>query len=209
MTAPSRQDGVQQVSHSHGFFPGLGDFVARFRWLVLAVWIVFVGVSVLGARQVKGSLVSGGTHRLEAVFWLTGLSPRTMYARMAGPRPNFDYQTAITVDLANGAVATVLNEAQGPEWRVEITIFGETGAIFIRNREMFVLDQRGERLSLVSAPPDSDALTDFYAAVVEGRPLLTTSEDGYWAVAAVQAAYASAASGTPVKVRPFGAQTRP
>jgi RND superfamily putative drug exporter len=55
-----RANGVHQVSHNHGFFPSLGDFVARYRWLVLAVWIVFVGVSVLGARQVKGSLVSGG-----------------------------------------------------------------------------------------------------------------------------------------------------
>ena len=45
---------------NQGFFPALGDFVARFRWLVLAAWIVFVGVSVLGARQVKGELVSGG-----------------------------------------------------------------------------------------------------------------------------------------------------
>lgn len=46
--------------HQPGFFAVLGDFVARFRWLVLAVWIVFVGVSVLGARHVKGELVSGG-----------------------------------------------------------------------------------------------------------------------------------------------------
>jgi RND superfamily putative drug exporter len=38
----------------------LGDAVARYRWLVLAIWIVFVGVSVLGARQVKGELISGG-----------------------------------------------------------------------------------------------------------------------------------------------------
>lgn len=49
-----------QPQHSPGAFAALGDFVARFRWLVLAVWIVFVGVSVLGARQVKGELVSGG-----------------------------------------------------------------------------------------------------------------------------------------------------
>ena len=43
-----------------GFFGHLGDFVARFRWLVVAVWIIFVGVSTIGARQVKGELVSGG-----------------------------------------------------------------------------------------------------------------------------------------------------
>jgi len=53
-------NGVHQVSHSRGFFWSLGDFVARFRWLVLAVWILLVGVSVIGARQVKGELISGG-----------------------------------------------------------------------------------------------------------------------------------------------------
>jgi RND superfamily putative drug exporter len=45
---------------NQGFFPSLGDFVARFRWLVLAAWILFVGISVIGARQVKGELISGG-----------------------------------------------------------------------------------------------------------------------------------------------------
>src|SRR6185503_13262183 len=55
---PRSATGAHQVNQ--GFFPALGDFVARFRWLVLAAWIVFVGVSVIGARQVKGELVSGG-----------------------------------------------------------------------------------------------------------------------------------------------------
>jgi len=49
--------GKQEIK---GFFPSLGDYVARFRWLVLAAWIIFVGVSVLGARQVNSELVSGG-----------------------------------------------------------------------------------------------------------------------------------------------------
>src|SRR4051794_16664249 len=55
-----RANGVHQVSHSRGFFGTLGNFVASFRWLVLAAWIVLVGISVLGARQVKGELISGG-----------------------------------------------------------------------------------------------------------------------------------------------------
>src|SRR3954453_19102637 len=53
-------NGVHPVNHSRGFFASLGDFVARLRWRVLSFWIVFVGISVLGARQVKGELVSGG-----------------------------------------------------------------------------------------------------------------------------------------------------
>ncbi|MFN8522459.1 MAG: MMPL family transporter [Chloroflexota bacterium] len=43
-----------------GFFPVLGDLVARLRWVVLIVWIAFVGVSLVGARHVKDSLISGG-----------------------------------------------------------------------------------------------------------------------------------------------------
>jgi RND superfamily putative drug exporter len=43
-----------------GFFPALGDAVARFRWLVLALWIVVAGVSVLGAKEVRHELISGG-----------------------------------------------------------------------------------------------------------------------------------------------------
>ena len=42
-----------------GFFPALGDAVARFRWLVVAFWIVFVGVCSVGARRVDNELVSG------------------------------------------------------------------------------------------------------------------------------------------------------
>ncbi|MCC6176540.1 MAG: MMPL family transporter [Chloroflexi bacterium] len=43
-----------------GFFPTLGDLVARLRWVILALWIIFAGVSAIGASHVKGELISGG-----------------------------------------------------------------------------------------------------------------------------------------------------
>jgi RND superfamily putative drug exporter len=47
-------------SVNQGFFPTLGDIVARFRWVVVAFWIILVGVAIVGAKQVKGELISGG-----------------------------------------------------------------------------------------------------------------------------------------------------
>jgi len=152
------------------------------------------------ARSGGGSMASGGTHRLEAIFWLTGLWPRSVFALMRGPSPRLDYQAGLVLELAGGAVATLLNEAQGPEWRLEFSLYGERGALFIRNQDLSVIDPGGQKAAKV-LPPVTNALADFYAAIVHGKPLLTSAEGGYWAVAAVQAAYESAASGQPRVVR--------
>lgn len=153
------------------------------------------------ARSGGGSLASGGTHRLEAVLWLTGLAPRALFARMRGPRADFDFETSLTLDLAGGAVASVLNEARGPRWQLDISIFGERGAVFVRDRAIEVTDGDGARVDLGPLPPETDALADFHGAIVGGRPTLCTPADAYWAVAVVQAAYASAAANEAIAVR--------
>jgi predicted dehydrogenase len=155
------------------------------------------------AQAGGGSMASGGTHRLEAVFWLTGLEPRSVFALMSGPGPRLDYQAGLVLELAGGTVATLLNEAQGPEWRLEISIYGQRGALFIRNQELSVMGSEGKKV-LGPLSPDSHALVDFYAAIAHGKPLLASAEDGYWAVAAVQAAYESALSGRRCAVRQPG-----
>jgi predicted dehydrogenase len=152
------------------------------------------------AQSGGGSMASGGTHRLEAIFWLTGLQPRSVFAVMRGPSPQLDYQAGLVLELAGGAVATLLNEAQGPEWQVEFSIYGEGGALLLRNQELTVVGVGG-REAVEALPPETDALSDFCAAIVDGKPLLASAEDGYWGVAAVQAAYESAASGQPRAVR--------
>jgi RND superfamily putative drug exporter len=43
-----------------GFFPTLGDLMARYRVLVIVLWILLVVVSFFGAKDVRKSLVSGG-----------------------------------------------------------------------------------------------------------------------------------------------------
>jgi predicted dehydrogenase len=210
------QDRVLSVAYNYhygGHFRAARDWIARGRLGAVT------SATVLGAargegspildpaswyhtpdRAGGGSMISGGTHRLTALLWLTGLRPRSVYALMQGPAPALDLQAGLVLDLEGGAVATLLNEADGPAWRVEFSIYGQEGAVFIRNQDLEVQGPDG-RVLAVEVPPDTDALADFYAAVVSGQPLLTSAADGYWAVAAVQAAYQSAAGGVAVPVR--------
>ena len=92
---------------NQGFFPALGDFVARYRWLVLAAWIVFVGVSVIGdvvnvAARLQAEARAGEvlitddtfrlvmdhveTEELGAIYVKGRLAPVTMY-KVTAVRP--------------------------------------------------------------------------------------------------------------------------
>ncbi len=153
-----------------------------------------------------GSMASGGTHRLEAILWLTGLRPERLYAFMQGPAPDLDYQASLTMQLEGGVPASLLNEAQGPFWQLELSIYGEKGALFIRNRSLELFDKTGRLQKLSHWPPEISAVEDFARAILEGSPLLTDAEGGYWAVAAIEAAYRSAACGRAETVRPFSQQ---
>jgi predicted dehydrogenase len=154
------------------------------------------------ARSGGGSLASGGTHRLEAVLWLSGLAPRAIFALTRGPRPEFDLEASLVVELEGGALASVLNEARGPRWQLDISLYGERGAVFVRDRSLSVVDGDGRPVDIGAAPPETDALADFGDAILAGRTPLCTPEEAYWAVAVVQAAYASAAAGKAISVRP-------
>jgi predicted dehydrogenase len=151
-----------------------------------------------------GALVIGGTHRVEAVLWLSARRPRTVFARMRGPSSNFDHTSSLVLELDGGAVATVLNEARGPRWQLDISIYGDRGAVFIRDRELRVTDALGRDVDPGTLPAETDALSNFHDAIANGATPLCTARDAYWAVAVVQAAYLSAGDGSPQPVRPIG-----
>jgi RND superfamily putative drug exporter len=115
---------------NHGFFAALGDFVARYRWLVLAAWIVFVGVSILGARQVKGELVSGGIN----VPGSESNRGETMLAEEFDRRPTktaaaifTSHQFKVTDQQYRDAVENALKNVQDTEGVGRVRSFYNTG----------------------------------------------------------------------------------
>src|SRR5262245_55507264 len=43
-----------------GFFPSLGNAVARYRWLFIGLWLAVLVAAIPGIRNVSQALVSGG-----------------------------------------------------------------------------------------------------------------------------------------------------
>jgi len=92
---------------------------------------------------------------------------------------------------------------------LDISIYGERGTVFLRDRTIEVTDGDGARVDLAPWEPDTDAIADFHRAITEGTPTLCTPSDAYWAVAVVQAAYASAAANQALTVRALAEKLRP
>jgi len=151
------------------------------------------------------------SHSSGMLFWLSGLQPREVYARMAAPGARVDLYDALSVAFDGGAIGTVSGAGAVPPgngFQVDLRIFGSEG--------MLLLDVERARLELrrhdgadVALPLEPDA----GAYTCEGPPanfidlvLGRTTENhapGWAALRSVElldAAYRSALSGRPEAV---------
>lgn len=162
--------------------------------------------------------ISGGgyghaqlSHATGLLFWLTGLRPREVFARMSAPGAQVDLYDAISVAFDEGVIGSVSGAGTVPEsqsFQLDIRIFGREG--------MLLLDVERERLELRRDDGKDTALFPEPGAGAyscEGPPanfidlvLGRTTENhapGWAAMHSVElldAAYRSAASGQPVAV---------
>ncbi len=146
------------------------------------------------------------SHSTGMLFWLTGLRPQEVYARMSAPAARVDLYDALSVRFESGAIGTVSGAGTVPPTRgfqVDLRIFGSEG--------MLLLDMERERLEV--RRDDGRDFADFPAAGTgayscEGPPhnfidlvLGRTTENhapGWAALRSVElldAAYRSAVSG--------------
>lgn len=151
------------------------------------------------------------SHATGMLFWLTGLRAESVFARMAAPGARVDLFDALTVAFRGGAIGTVSGAGTVPEGRpfqLDLRIFGSEG--------MLLLDVERERLEL--RREDGRDVVEVLAAnsgaySCEGPPanfvdlVLGRSTENLapgWAamhsVELLDAAYRSAASGSPERV---------
>lgn len=76
------------------------------------------------------------SHATGMLFWLTGLMPRSVYARMAAPGAAVDLYDAISVTFEGGAIGTVSGAGTVPPsgmsgFQVDLRIFGSDGLLML------------------------------------------------------------------------------
>lgn len=155
-----------------------------------------------------GHLFSVGTHVVESVLWLTGLTPVSVTAQMEfdDDDQRIDKRSAMTVTFDNGAIAAFGDSGIAPGTMEHIHLWDEEGGVYLEGegwepRELSLVDEDGQR----TWPEVDDAATQTkFEALVEaietGSEPPATAEDALRVTALLEAAYEAARTGTTVDV---------
>lgn len=148
----------------------------------------------------RGHLFSVGTHVVESILWMTGLTPETVSADMEfyDDAGMIDMQSSLNVRFENGALASLSDSATTPATREHIHVWDDDGAVYLDGTDW---DPR--RLTLCGADGtetepdlDYDGMETKVAALVDaietGSEPPATATDALRVTALLEAAYESA-----------------
>jgi predicted dehydrogenase len=168
-----------------------------------------------------GAWLDMGAHLCDATRWFTGSEVEVVFGTIGDfdPRPGVDLLRSASVQLrmANGVRVQILMSLQLPEpglgSQSQWTFIGSTGIVecdaygLVRHGdasgwrdiyEMPAFAKDSDVLSPVRLAAFAEQVQDFADAIREGRRPATTGADGRAAIAIVEAALASSASGQAV-----------
>jgi predicted dehydrogenase len=150
------------------------------------------------------------SHITGLLFWLTGLMPRSVYARMAAPGARVDLYDALSVGFENGAIGTISGAGTVPptgpgQYQVDVRIFGTEGLVML-DCERPRLEVRRHDGTIECRPMgpedgvyDCSGPPNNFIDLILGKTALNEApgEVAMRSVLLLDAAYRSAASGKP------------
>jgi predicted dehydrogenase len=151
-----------------------------------------------------GQLNDSGSHLIDVMLWMTGLQADVVSAQIDNCGTKVDINSAISVRFTSGAVGTVTVVGDAPGWWEDISIIGDKGALYMRDR-LGLTQQLGWRDAQMVVNADAlgsqSVAFDFIAAIRgKGKPV-APAECGLRVIELTEAAWKSAAQGgKPVKV---------
>lgn len=155
-----------------------------------------------------GQLYDTGSHLVDAVLWVTGLTPTAVDARMVfdDDAERVDRQAALNVSFAEDAVASVAVSGDAPRTREHLHVWGDDGAVYVdgedwNRRELRFVDPDGT----VTRPGTDDwdwrsKASVFVDCVLDGEDPPATARQALAVTVVTEAAYESARSGESVPV---------
>ncbi|MFC6907233.1 Gfo/Idh/MocA family oxidoreductase [Halalkalicoccus tibetensis] len=150
-----------------------------------------------------GHLLNVGSHVIDAILWVTGLTPTHINADVEfhDEEQIFDKQSSITIKFDNGALATISDTGIVARTREHIHIWDDDGAVYIEGREWdertgYTIDAEGTQhdpyLDYQGRQTKAEAFT---AAVLDGVESPITVRDAFRTIVVTMAAYESGRTG--------------
>lgn len=155
-----------------------------------------------------GQLYDTGSHLVDSVLWMTGLTPTSVSADMIfhDDAERVDTQATLTVQFEEDAVASIAVSGDTPRVDEHIRIWGEDGATCIDGREWNPrlyreIDSEGTIIDPNVSPGSVQPKTEaFIEAIRQGSEPPATVYDGLAATALTEAAYEAARTGERVNI---------
>ena len=155
-----------------------------------------------------GYLYDTGSHLLDAVLWMTGLTPSSVRADMefADADQQVDVRTAMTIEFEEGSTANISLWAEAPSVREHIHVWDDEGGVFLEGRQwekrtLELIDEDATTtipyFNRKNQPTKAEA---FIEAIHEGTEPPATARDALVVTAVSEAAYESARRDEPVSV---------
>ena len=152
-----------------------------------------------------GQLNDSGSHLLDIVLWMTGLEVAEVQAYMENFDSEVDINSALSLRFRNGAmgnISVVGNSPTGGMWE-DITIWGTKAVVYIRRGEVLYKTQHSNEVYAVENLPGSTVPDQNFIDAIQGHDEVQVPPVcGLRVIELTEAAWASAASGRPVKVKP-------
>lgn len=155
-----------------------------------------------------GQLYDTGSHLVDSVLWMTGLTPKSVSADMLfyDDEERIDVQATLSVQFEEDAVASIAVSGDTPRVDEHIRIWGEDGATCIdgrewKPREYREIDRDGTIVDPNVSPGSTQPKTEaFIESIREGTEPPATVYDGLVATALTEAAYEAAWTGERVEI---------
>ena len=151
-----------------------------------------------------GQLNDSGSHLLDIALWMTGLEVAEVQAYMEYFDSEVDINSALSLRFRNGALGTIAvvgNSPTGGIWE-DITIWGTKAVVYMRQGQIFYKTQHSNEVYEVNNLPGSTTPDQNFIDAILGRDQVQVPpECGLRVIELTEAAWASAASGQPVKVK--------
>lgn len=151
-----------------------------------------------------GQLNDSGSHLLDIALWMTGLEVAEVQAYMEYLDSEVDINSALSLRFRNGALGTIAVVGNSPTsgmWE-DITIWGTKAVVYLRRGQIFYKTQYSNEMYEVNNLPGSTTPDQNFIDAILGRDQVQVPpECGLRVIELTEAAWASAASGQPVKVK--------
>ncbi|MCD6169615.1 MAG: Gfo/Idh/MocA family oxidoreductase [Candidatus Latescibacteria bacterium] len=150
-----------------------------------------------------GQLNDSGSHLLDILLWMTGLEPEEVTAYIDCLDTEVDINSALSVRFTNGAIGNISVVGNSPgAFREGIEIWGSKAAVHYYNGELtYICAGASEPFQPTGLPYRSNPDQNFIDAILGRDEVQAPAICGLRVAQLTQAAWESARTGQPVKVR--------